>query len=485
MISSFLASVRSLVSQRLRRLFSRPSDIYDQLDEDVFRSHDAEMNERSSPPPEEHIDIRCIWGIEFYTPSHLDDLASRLQELGRHNVGPFRTRSDPVLWLHELSRSRYSGGWHPLGPFVENDGSSGSGSAKEKALRLPPHVSYVHGYIAALSPSLVSISLCFRLDESLSTMINASLHEDRTTLQVTTDGGKSFQDPHTQKQNDFDKTRLELQEEIREWFEEYLPGVLVAGNVDIPTCELITAKVARPYKQRDTNAPDWWSYQRIVGFEGGMDSWRMETVDGLRFDTPRDSWHSLFVANESDLDALVDDRNGIPREASVGYMDLAMGAMLRAWAILPLMEHLTREVATTSAPSNDGPEQTLEALKKGMLSRMDIAALSNELADEKQQRMLMYMEASSQFTRLLPFERDEDDTLAKLLCYRITSQAAWLKVTDGAARESAVQYGALLAAVENIRLQKSVKRLTWALTWLGVAAIVATVVAATCFSGSG
>ena len=68
-----------------------------------------------------------------------------------------------------------------------------------------------------------------------------------------------------------------------------------------------------------------------------------------------------------------------------------------------------------------------------------------------------------------------------MLDYLIKSQAAWLRETDRSAREHSAQYGTLLAAAENIRLQKSLKRLTWALTVLALLAIAMPVVAAKCF----
>ena len=153
--------------------------------------------------------------------------------------------------------------------------------------------------------------------------------------------------------------------------------------------------------------------------------------------------------------------------------------MLRVWAMLPLMEHLTREVATTSVPFDEGPERTLDMLRRGMLSRMDVAALSNELADEAREKRWLYEDAS-QFVRD-PSRGDDDENLAKLLSYRVRNQAIWLKEADGAARQNAAEYGTLLAAAENIRLQRSLKRYTIALTFLGIAAIAATVVAARCF----
>lgn len=479
MFSSFVSSLCSRLPEQLRSVVRRPASPSYPVDEDSFRGLDAEINERSTPPPEEHFDLRCIWGVEFYTPSYIDTLESSLVHLGWGTPVGLHTERDPILWLRGLRRHRYSSSWFSLGPLATEDGPSFLGGTR-KVPELPPYVPYAQGHIAALSPSLVAVSLCFALDESLSTKINASLREDRTSFLEARADGYAIRDPRSQKLSNFEETRRELQGSIHEWFGRHLPGVFVSGNVDVPTCELITARVARPYIRGKGEAPKVDSYIRIVGFEESMDSWHTDKMRGLLFDIPRASSHPLFMSKDSDLEAVIRDGYGSPRPGSIAFMDQAVSSMLRAWAVLPLMEHLTREVATMSVPANDAPEQALDVLKRGMLSRIDIAALSSELADESRANRWIHQDAS-QFVRARPIHEDRDDTLGKVLDYRIKSQAAWLKETDRSARANSEQYGTLLAAAENIRLQKSLKRLTWALTVLALLAIAMPVVAAKCF----
>ena len=475
MIPSWIVSLVTPVFEQLRRLLRPHSS---SALEFVLppTDMDDDFNKRSAPPPEEHIDLMCIWGIEFYTPSLVDRLEKNLHELHRSNVSTFRSSHHPVHWLRSLRRFRYSGGWTPLGPFAPQNESQADGP--QRLPLTPPHVSAVHGHIASLSPSLIAVSMCFVLDESLSAVANASLRENRTSTWEPIENGKGLQDPRSQKQRDFDRIRLELQGGVHEWFEMHLPGVFTVGKAEVPTCQLITAKVARPYRQGDEKAPDWFSYQRIVGFEKGMDSWHLKDADGFVFDVPDNSSHSVFVANESDLPAFANRDQDRTRYETVAHANLSLSSMLRVWAMLPLMEHFTREVATSSVPFDEGPEHTLDVLKRGMVSSIDVAALSNELADEAREKGWLYEDAS-QFVRDSTFgDVDDDETLAKLLSYRIRNQAVWLREADRAARENALQYGTLLAAAENIRLQRSLKWFTIALFVLGLASIAVTLVAA-------
>ena len=262
MVQSWIASIASLAAEHLHRLLDSFSSSAPEVQE-PWSDWDDDLNKRSTPPPEEHIDLMCIWGIEFYTPSLIDDLERNLQELHQSNVSVFRSSHHPVRWLRSLRRFRYSGGWLPLGPFATQSASHTIGS--QELPQAPPYVSSVHGHIAALSPSLIAVSMCFVLDESLSDLVNTSLREDRTSTWEPIEGGKGLQDPPAQKGRDFERTRLELQGGVHEWFETHLPGVFTGGKAEVPTCQLITAKVARPYRAGDEGAPDWFSYQRLLG----------------------------------------------------------------------------------------------------------------------------------------------------------------------------------------------------------------------------
>src|SRR4051812_6501016 len=87
---------RARARQRFRRLatrtldaISKPFPLINRFDRQVRRSvrehrreMDPEENERSKPPPDEHVRVHCIWMTEFYGPAELGPLLSRLRRLG-------------------------------------------------------------------------------------------------------------------------------------------------------------------------------------------------------------------------------------------------------------------------------------------------------------------------------------------------------------------------------------------------------------------
>ena len=478
MVPTSLAARFSLATERLQGILRRPTSLSSSPDDD-YSEQDAETNVRSTPPPGEYVDLRCIWGIEFYTPSYIDNLVSHLQDIDSGVPGGIGSPRDPILWLRGLRRHRDSSSTLHLGRFTTEESPSFFGPTR-RVPRLPLNVKYAHGQISSLSPSLVAIVLCFTLDESLSASINTSLRKDRISFLVPNPRGYSIRDPYAQKRNEIAGMRLELQKSICDWFAEYVPGVFTVRSGDIPTCELITAKDARPFILGESKGRELYSYLGLVGFETGMDSWRADTVEGLIFDIPRDTYHPHIAVNDSDLQSHLPDGYESPRTASIHFVDQLIASVLKAWAILPLVEHYTREVATTSIPAEDRPEQTLDAIKRSTLSRIDITALSSELTDKANANIWLWDEARK-FVRVGPLSERFETTLGEGLEFLVQKQAAWLKETDRSARESSAQYGNLLAAAESIRLQKTVRWLTWVLVGLAGLTIAMSFVAAKCF----
>ena len=442
--------------------------------------NDQEANSRSTPPPEEHIDLRCIWGFEFYTPSHMKALERSLSNLGWTASNDPGNRGDPIVWLRGLRGHRYGGSILNLG-FLTTETPETVFMNTRAIPELPSGIAYAQGRIASITPSLVAIALCFALDDSLPTELNDILRKDRTSFWEPISGGYALHDPRSQKQQDIATLRAELQRQTYAWFKKYLPGVLTTESDELPTCELITATVARPYSFSNPAAPEWDSYQRLIGFEVGPDAWHSQDVHGLVFDNSDDSWHPHLVISESDLLSAVGDDYGPDRSGSVSFLNLDIASMLQVWAIRPLLEHLTKVVAAASTPAGRSPEKVLDLLRRGQLSRMDVAALSNELSDEARESAWVWAQASG-FTRTEPIS-GKQRTLMEDLVYFVQRQSVWLKETDRSVRENSTQYGTLLAAVESIRLQKSIWRLTWLLSILAVVAVGMTI-ASLCGPGS-
>ena len=57
----------------------------------------------------------------------------------------------------------------------------------------------------------------------------------------------------------------------------------------------------------------------------------------------------------------------------------------------------------------------------------------------------------------------------------IKERASWLQVADQSVRDRLAQLGSLIDATENVRLQKTVSRLTWVIVSLAVVTLMVTI----------
>jgi hypothetical protein len=68
----------------------------------AWRRKDTEENEKTTPPPEEHIDLCCVWALEFYTPAHIQSLLDGLTSLGWGDSLSASPDRNPVDWIQRL-----------------------------------------------------------------------------------------------------------------------------------------------------------------------------------------------------------------------------------------------------------------------------------------------------------------------------------------------------------------------------------------------
>lgn len=87
----------------------------------VYRERDPQDNVDTSPPEDEHLDLCCAWGIEFYTPSDMPALVEGFRKLGWDANDRHDRSRDPESWLHGLRRFQHGGAWMNLGYLIRKD----------------------------------------------------------------------------------------------------------------------------------------------------------------------------------------------------------------------------------------------------------------------------------------------------------------------------------------------------------------------------
>ena len=121
--------------------------------------------------------------------------------------------------------------------------------------------------------------------------------------------------------------------------------------------------------------------------------------------------------------------------------------------------------------------KVLEALEKHVSFSMDIAAVVSEFTPESTTPIFLFR-LEGQFKPC--HERlDRELSLAASFNRVIRHHANWLKRTDRSLRDQLTQYGSILGAAENVRLQRKIGLLTWVLVAFGLVTLLMTVLTVT------
>ena len=274
--------------------------------------------------------------------------------------------------------------------------------------------------------------------------------------------------------------------EIGDWFGENLPGLFSSGILDgeIPTCEFLTTREAEPFPTQSEREANFQDYLDILGLWRDFDAWESSRVPGLKFRMPERGnnnppYHSLLAINEDQhMTAIPEYYNHPDREARILHVDSCMPGLLMLWSILPMLEGYTqhlndvRDSATTRRIGRSAPTKVLGKLGVNVAHSVDIAAVMSELE--------MYSEDSVPLIRdVEPFEPCDSRFYEPVLPLRnrleaiIERRVTWLERVDKSIRDHLAQYGSLVGAEENVRLQGRIGRLTWVLLIMAVITLIA------------
>jgi len=460
---SFGFRIRAAIHKRFPRLIEHPSVA-------GFRAYhvtrDPEQNEKTRPPHDEFVDFRCIWAVELYTPAHMEALLSSFQKLGwdrDDSVG----RDGPADWIQRLREGQYGGGWYNFG-LVRRANSSNKVGIYDRVAPLPPNVEYASGELFSLTSSLTCIVMGFIFEEDFASRFDHALRTDRKTYLTPLRRGHRVIDPETQKADHINQIRADSRHLAGEWFSKHLPGLFASGLLsgEFPTCEFVALRKAKPFPVRsnDGNLPP--SYLSILDMDVNLDSWFWSEMPGLKFSWPpkrtkRNHYHSILAICETEFDdKILKTWGGNNRFTQISYVDQMIKGLLSRWAILPMLAGYTKHVnairdsAIIRNNAGSDPLKILRSLGQHVSYNIDIAAVTSELIPYVNERSLFSREIN-QF-KLCDAERNQDEeiSISKGLAFQINEQATWLQKTDQSLRDHLSQYGSLLGATENIRLQR-------------------------------
>ena len=220
----------------------------------------------------------------------------------------------------------------------------------------------------------------------------------------------------------------------------------------------------------------------MLGLDFSWDVWTSTDIPGLKFSLQdwvdrSPQYHSILTMKESSLsnDYLKNKWNWAGRDARIHFIDdfLRERWLLHISALLQMLEgygnHLRaiRDSAVLRPGSRQNSVIVLNRLASNVSFSIDIDAVTSELqslADPDSRVRLSIPVFEPVESQWYP----EGYTLADSLCTAIVQRASWTHKTDHSLRDHGTQYGALLGAMENVRLQRQIQRFTIALTVLTI-----------------
>ena len=471
------------LSQYVRKLFPLPFLKVDpDSDEDLlrfYRERDAENNKETTPPDNELIGLGCIWAIEFYTPTHMSALLAGATRLGWEEEGFYSLR-DIEEWVNRSRRHPLGSGWHDLGTVR----ASGTNSLTKKKVHRdalpPPTMVEASGYMLSLTSSLVCVVMKFSPSDDLSAGFDTALRTDRQTyFTESPDRPRMMHAPGYQKASHIRQIRSEAKKNIATWFSVNLPGLFSSGLLEgeIPTCEMVTMRQVEPFPNTRSSA----KYLQLLDLDSNIGVWASVELPSLKFSLSlrrpgAPQYHSVFAIKTEDHDdkEINDSKSCSHGRADIVFVNnVVVNGLLGRWAFLPMLEgfgkHLSAALQSPVLKPGFVKDSVIELseLAQHVSYSIETNAIANEVLFLSDNQFLVGKRLDAFVPTTESFFPDGftlEDHLGSLIAERV----AWIQRIDSSLRAYGTQYGALVGAMENVRLQRQIKYFTIVLTILTI-----------------
>ena len=459
------------------RIPGRSRDDYSAEILEIHRKNDATRNAETTPPEDEYVDLPCMWTVEYYTPSHVDNLVEGLQML-KSEDDYLPGRESPASWIQNTRQFSSGGSVFYLGTIRSVDDER-PWPIPHRTIQLPKFVDRALGRIYSLTPSLTCIVVCFEFEESTRRRLDEALRKQRQTFVRHLSSGYQPVDPFWQKTEEVRQIRDEYRNATANWFHENLPGVFSSGLLGgrLPTCELITLRKVEPFPDPMAEGVSRPEYLRILDLMISISAWRSTETPGLKFSFGhsglRPESELTFAVGETDIDSteLLDRYGGLP--GLVTYVDDKHQEMIAKLAVEPLLNGYSkglnelRDSVTTGIRqrSRRRPFQTLQSLVGNPAYDVDIAAVTADLKSYTGEPYRFWKDLSA-FTP--GYKWGNQNSLDEIFGFAVNRHAERLNQTDLSLRDHLTQYGSLIAATENIRTQN---RIIWLTVFVAAVAV--------------
>jgi hypothetical protein len=430
-----------------------------------YAKNDPIENLETTPPDEERISFRCLWTIEYFTPSSIRSLEEGIVERDWDRLG---LGGGKLLATVRNWRQGTGGGWHVVGSFGPPQNRR-PGLAEEAGF--PQGVEAASLEVHSVTPGITALLGMFVMNEEGSRGIDDALRHNYSTQLERVRGGQSILQPGMLKERASRQLQRDAAKRCFKWMTNGMRGAFSSTPDLAPCWAFVTFAQARPFSDQRTH------YLQAVGASGDFEAWYSRDLPGLRFSSPSyypaDDDSVLMAANDEDLAA----DPARPDNERLHRLNLQFHRTIVAWGVTRLLAADRRRLADVrhaialTAKTRRGATARLFSARESLLT---------EGADIRHSviHLRRYSENKEAFTYDMPeFEpvRPEvwrDPTSYPETVRLITSeQAEILGELEAEVRELLTTSSAVESAAVNLRLQRTLLWLTFALVALGLATI--------------
>jgi len=444
-------------------------------DEWQWANGDDKENDSDAPPEGERLTWQGIWLVEAYLPSNIPALIEGLEKFGwqsdrDESVGDF---------IAKCRLSPGGGGLMPL-PMLRPPTVKGffPGYLNRE---LPPGVELVTGQIHILSHSLTVLISGFQFDDSVSAEVNLALRRRYRTYHRPTKTGNTIMLPTFQRRDaihDLEEAKINA---CREWLKRRAPGYFASAGSgsSAPATILMTTKVDLLFEHHD--------WMHTIGLSYAFEPWET-SITGLRYARrPAREGAPVLFGREPDL--LADSKlnqNGQPLGWLLRhYIEMELVGLLAFMAIEQILIDASRRLGRLrDSIATDHVSSSAKQLAsvKGQLGSFNsgIASLASELQTGAKRPFLTLRELPD--LQVVPDPNakvppDPRPLRQQLIDWQV-KRAREVGELEASTRSLLIATSEITGALENIKLQNALKRLTLIAIFIAAVALVVGVIGA-------
>ena len=384
-------------------------------------------------------------------------------------------------WVRQNRSCTLGGGWFNLGMITRSGKEYSWYDARTASL--PDGVDYAEGAIITLTSSLTCVIIFFVYRNSIAAQFQLATDTPRKTFAEPKGRLFSIHSPRSQKESAVETTRTQARLEAWKWFRRHLPGVFCSESAmpnKFPTSELVTTELAQPFPIKN-EYDGTHGFLDVLGLNHCFETWTQDSTPSLRFATRirGDSFHAKVAVKVKALQAVAKSHAfGEERSGWLYYADDTLQRTLSRWGLVALLALLQKRVNALRDSTSFRPEgrkktlSTLTKLSEVEFRGLDVGAISVELQAFAEQP---WFAADVPDFKPLDGSGLWGNSFLGGISARVIEEAKWLQRADEQVRRALSQQGNLIAARENIRLQRRVEALTAVTALLTLIAILVAV----------